>query len=98
MTPEQAVIALDYWLRTVGLKGVTHSPRCLYWTAKSGKRWGWHMSDASVPIAENVIAVLSTIRGEVAYCATAALALMELTQLAIQGASGHKGAHGTDAL
>jgi hypothetical protein len=98
MTPEQAVIALDYWLRTMGLKGVTHSPRGLYWTAKNGRRWGWHMSNASVPIAENVIAVLATVGGELPDRTNAALALMELTQLAIQGAGGHKGDHGTDAL
>lgn len=62
MTPNEAAAAIGFWLGQCGVEHVTVATNTVYWLPEPGKqRLGWHMSAASIPIANETIHVLWAI-------------------------------------
>ena len=101
MTPDEAVEAIGKKLIACGVRDVAVGTAALYWTTKSGKRWSWHLTVKSLPIAMHVLAVLSELvrsPNNDGAVRDAALSLLELVQLAIIGAGGYRSDWGSQNL
>lgn len=100
MTPEEAAASIGYWLGHCGVEHVTVATNTVYWLPEPGKqRLGWHMSEASMPVAKEAIDVLWGIQSAPSNRETtraAALALMRLVGFSLLALGGKR--HGGGSL